>query len=561
MKRYVAFLLALVLTVGLLSGCRHEEKPSTAPEQGSSVSASADAVTEPDFSLDGKLNISWMMATQNMLSCSETPVMKYLQEKFNVSLDMTELVPADHDVQLELNISSNKVKNIVTRISIGLANEYGSYGAFVDFRPYIEAGYMPNVKAMIDKALSENPNNKSLLYDEQGHLYRIPGYNENPMPIYNFSYNAEAFAKAGYENPKTWNDVYNALKTIKAGRETFYPYKMRTLGNDQLGLQLTNFIISFTGGYANGQEFIGYDPESDSFLFAMDTKGYKEAIRFFNKMYSEGLIDPGFTTATVGNVHTAMKNGECVFTSDYMGGFTGVTGYEEYTGAFVPLSLPQADGQELTHGFRIAQFDVAAGTSVNAEVEKDPVLLGRILQILDYMYSGEFIRLQWYHPDICEGKYPAGNSDITTYEYEKDSNGNIIYKSEIYKASSVSDVQNQYFNWGIDSNFYNLNDPICNAAVHPYDSYYAFRDRLLTEQEMYVYVPLPLFTANEYKKINACESNLQTMFNLQMGGLIIQQFNSDEVFDEKWNQAVKAIREQGGDTLVNIYNTAYQRTK
>ena len=270
MKRFASLLLSCMMMTLLLAGCGDGgKKPGESNGGGSS---NADYV-KPDLSLEGKVNLSWMMPTQNMLSSAETPVMKYTANKFNVTLNMTEMGPEDHDVQVELNISNKQIKDIVTRIDHGLANEYGSYGAFLDLRPYIDNGYMPNVKAMIDKALAENPNNKSYLYDDEGRIFRIPNYNENPMPIYNFSYNKSAFEAAGYGEPQTWDDVYNALVAIKAGRSNFYPFKIRSLGTNQLGSQLTNFIISFTGGYANGQEFIGYDAQADQFVFGMDVPG------------------------------------------------------------------------------------------------------------------------------------------------------------------------------------------------------------------------------------------------------------------------------------------------
>ena len=552
-----------LLALMLLAGCGKEgktEDDNDRNEPGSDpVESNADYV-KPDFDLDGKITLSWMMPTQNMLSCAQTPVMEYVAEKFNVVLEMTEMAPADHDVQLELNISNGQIKNIVTRIESGLANEYGSYGAFLDLRPYIENGYMPNVKAMIDKALEENPNNASYIYDEEGHMFRIPNYDENPMPNFNFSYNKSAFAAVGYEEPKTWDDVYNALVAIKAGRSDFYPFKMRSLGTNGLGTQLTNFIISFTGGYANGQEFIGYDASSDEFVFGMDVPGYKEAIRFFNKMYNAGLIDPGYSTMSITAVFEAMKSGECVMTCDFMGGITGVAGYEDYTAAFVPMSLPQAEGQQQIHGFRISQCDRVAGTAVNAEVSDNPVLLGRVLQILDYMYSPEFIQMQWFYPDITEGSYPEGESDPTKYIYEK--NGDeYVYKESVYSFANLSDTQNKYFNWGIYANFYNLNDPVVNKNISPYDSYYAFRDQLIREQEKYVDIPAPIFKASEYKKVQGCETNLTVMYSAKIADLLTGRFESDEAFETAWQSALEAIKSQGGDTLVEQYNTAYQRMK
>jgi len=548
MKKILATLLAVLVVVSIV-GC------------GPTVTPSVAEYVVPDMSTDVKLNLTWMMASQSMLSAAETPAMKYVAEKFNVSLNMTELTPADHDVQLELNISGNKIKNIVSRIDINLANEYGSYGAFLDLAPYIENGHLPNIKAMIDKALEENSNNASLLYDDEGHIFRIPSYNENPMPIYNFSYNQEAFAAVGYPNPQTWDDVYNALVAIKGGKENVYPFQMRTLGTDQLGTQITNFIISFTGGYANGQEFIGYDPKTDQFVFAMETEGYKEAIKFFNKMYNAGLIDPAYSTASITTIHEAMRDGTCVMTCDYMGGFTGVTGYEEYTSAFVPMSLPQAEGQQQTHGFSIAQFDAYAGTAISAEVAKNPVLLGRILQVLDYMYSEEFINLQWYNPDVCEGSFEAGVTDPTKYTYQLNADGLPIYKDNVYAVTSLADMQNMYFCWSLYSAFYNLNDPICDASKAPYNRYYEFRDKLITETDKYVDVPLPIFTPGESKKINACESNMFTVFNMRMVTLLTGKFASDAEFDAQWKQTVNAVKDQGADTLVDIYNDAYQRMK
>lgn len=539
MKKIILVFLSVVLALGMFAGCGRTQPLD--PVQN---------FVEPDFDTTDKLKFDWKIPTQDTLSSGETAVMKYVKSKFNVTLNFDEQSPVDHSQKLDLLIASKQVPDIVSRIPYGTANEYGSYGMFLNLQPYLK--YMPNVQKIIDRAITENPYNKSVLYDDEGRIFRLPNFMENPIPIFNYAINEQMFADAGYPNPTTWTDVKSALVAIKASKGgNFFPFAMRK--QDNMGTQLTNFIISFTEGYAQGQQFIGYDKASDSFKLSTEIDGYRQAMDFVKELYAEGLINTKYNSMNGDELLKMMKDGQCAMTCDFMGGQTGTQGFEAETSAFRPLHLPAAPGKKQVDGYRILSFHEIAGTAVNVSVLGDKQKLGRVLSMLDYIYSDEFFKLQWYHPNVTEGNFPTGESDVTKYVYPKNSEGKEVYKykPEVYQKANLADVKNNYFNWAIYAHFRDLADPIAEPNQHA--KYYKFRQELI-DSNNYVEIPLPVFTAAQFKQIASLSATVTNRFNT----FIAQYIHAGTL---SWESFENTLKSEGGTKLIRIYNEAYAATK
>lgn len=513
-------------------------------------------VVEPDMSLEETLTIDWLCPTQDTLAVTETPMIQYIEKKFNVQFEVQQQQPSAHDQKVELLISRQEIPTMLTRIPVARANEYGDYGAFLNIEPYLE--YMPNFSKIIEQASEENANNDSILYDAEGRIYRVPNYTPNPYPIYNFSYNKAAFAEVGYSEPQTWNEVYEALKALKTKYPNSYPFAVRKT-DEGMSLTLNDFVISFTGGYGNSQEFYGYNAETDSFELSLDVDGFKEAIQFFNKIYTEGLVDPEFTSMDGNALLDRVQNKKVFMLCDFNGGFTGYSAEEERTRELYPMHLPSPtdDPNDATYGFRVANFDTVAGTAIDGEIVNDPLLLGRVLQIIDYMYSDEFVNIQWYHPNVTLGSYPEGtdiaNADPTAYNYTLDGDGNKQYDPKIYEKANIGDVINNYFNWSVYANFYNMNDPVCDPVR--FAPFYEFRSELITNTDKYVDVPTPVLTAREYKQVTAKNSLVKARFEMRINDFLTKPFT-----DADWEAFVTELKNEGGSELIEIYNEAYGRT-
>lgn len=508
-------------------------------------------IVEPDFSLEDTLTIDWLCPTQDTLGIAETPMMQYLANKFNVIFEVTQQMPSAHDQKVELLISRQEIPTMLSRISSARANEYGDYGAFLNIEPYLE--YMPNVSAIISDASKENPNNDSILYDIEGRIFRIPTYTPNPYPIYNFSYNKVAFTEVGYPNPQTWTDVEAALTALKAKYPNSYPFALRKT-DEGMSLALNDFVISYSGGYANSQEFYGFNPDTNQFELSLEIDGFKQGVEQFSRLYTNGLIDPEYSSMDGEALMKKMRDRKVFMTCDFNGGFTAYSAGEEETREFYPMHLPSptSNAVDASYGFRISNYDTMAGTALSGTVAKDPILLGRVLKIIDYMYSKEFVNLQWYHPDVTKGSYPEGSEDPTTYEYEL-VDGKKVYKPEIYEKANIGNVINNYFNWAAYANFYNLNDPVCDPVR--FAPFYEFREELITNVDKYVNVPMPIFTAKEYKQITAKNSLVKARFETR-----INEFVSKTFTDAQWNSFINELNNEGGSEMIEIYNEAYARS-
>ncbi len=569
-KKLLAMLFALVLAVSFLSACSRD---SGLPDNTKFV--------EPDFSTETKLTLGWIVPTQTTLSVTETAAMKYVQEKFNIGFGgsseqskMYELLPADHDQKVDLLLATNSLPDIITRMDYNLVNESGESGKLVNLKDYLD--YMPNVKALIEKALTENPNNANYLYDIEGNIYRIPNYCANPYPNFSYSYNPaifeESFADSETSSIRggltadveswgdTWEHVKTALKVVKTHMEKktgkkYYPLSYRNC--DDLGLLLSSVIMAYTDGYCNGQEFIGYDAEKDSFRFMADDPGYKEAIDFVKSLYKEELLNPTYNTRTADDVINGMRDETVAMTADFVGGWTGNLSESDRVGAFLPMDFPSKDASDPIWCYQIAQFHPTAGTSLNAKLLADPLKLGRALQMLDYMYSEEFINLQWYHPDVTNGQYKDGaaTGDISDYEYTlKD--GERTYKAEVYATATRGSILETYFNWTLQANFYDNNDPITDPSTAQGAAFYEFRDRMIdpANADNYVFVPVPSFDADQSTVVTSMKASVNDVFKTYMANYIA----TDNV---EWNSFVNTMKSTGGTILAETYIEAYKNNK
>jgi putative aldouronate transport system substrate-binding protein len=145
---------------------------------------------------------------------------------------------------------------------------------------------------------------KEQITNLDGKIYGFPSYNacfhcENSQRMW---LNQGWLDKLKLKAPTTTEEFYNVLKAFKNddpngnGKQDEIPLTSNIDGwhSELDGFLMNPFIISFTQGYSDMKlRLSAADGVIDSIA---DKDGYREGLRYINKLYAEGLIDPNAVT-------------------------------------------------------------------------------------------------------------------------------------------------------------------------------------------------------------------------------------------------------------------------
>jgi putative aldouronate transport system substrate-binding protein len=177
-------------------------------------------------------------------------------------------------------------------ICFSAAEIASNQSSFIALDDYIDDN-MPNFKAILEK----DPTMKALATSSDGHIYGLPGKKPCRPTVANQMFiNQQWLDNLGLSMPQTYEEYYNVLKAFKE--------------QDANGNGDPNDEIPYGQGYADSTMFfllpfgmnIGADNtylmsiKNGEPAFLPTIESYREGIKWMNKAYSEGLIDPEIYT-------------------------------------------------------------------------------------------------------------------------------------------------------------------------------------------------------------------------------------------------------------------------
>lgn len=177
----------------------------------------------------------------------------------------------------------------------------------------------------VDEALkTEMPTLSSFTVDDK--VLAIPYSNDYRIAYYN----TKQFEDAGIgEEPKTYDEVYESLKTIKEKGVSEHPYPLVLTAEEKAstGLIWTAYTMN---------DIVFNDDDT------LNEESIKEALNFYNKLIKEELIDPADKTADGGETYRRLTAG----TASYLTGPTSFIANVEnpekskVVGEVVPILMP-----------------------------------------------------------------------------------------------------------------------------------------------------------------------------------------------------------------------------
>ncbi|WP_168122868.1 extracellular solute-binding protein [Paenibacillus sp. HB172176] len=272
---------SMLLLAGTLAACsggnsgnnNGAETPSStnAGKTGNNTEATAKAEQPLDLSI-------MVPAFSTELPGNDSPVIKQLEDYTNTKIEMQFVPNSSYPDKMNITLASGQLPDImeVDRNAASFINAARS-GAFWELGPYLQD--YPNLS-------QANPiilNNSSI----DGKIYGI--YRARTLGRMGVSINKDWMENVGLGEPKTIDEFYNLLKAFKEDDP------------DQNGKDDTYGIVvtKYAGPWDIMQTWFGApnkwgEDENGKLVPTHMTPEYKDALKFFRKLYEEGLVNEDF---------------------------------------------------------------------------------------------------------------------------------------------------------------------------------------------------------------------------------------------------------------------------
>jgi len=516
MKKIISFVLAIIMTTAVFSGCTEEKIANDVYDPtikiGDTGGLKMPLTKTP-------MTIQWQVSSSDP-DINDRWFMEKLRKITGVDVQLFITQPSNTNQKLQPLIASGNLPDIIgATLKEDQAEDLALQGAFAAVDDYIDD--MPNFK----KIYVENEENNWIFESyvaSDGKLYGVNSYDVARDINHTFMYRKDVFDK---HNIKMWtnpDEFYTALKQLKELYPESTPYVSK----------MTDQIF---GKWAPGWGLVAHEPyfdEKDGKWRYSDTDPkYKEMLDFMKKLYNEGLIDPEFLTATQSAWTQKMTQPDKAFvTFDWI---DRMTMFKEQTATTVPeyeLSFANPIGPDQTYA-ETSKVGVAKHVKKQDEDREKACF-----QLLDFMYS------------------PFGTELMTMgiegETYELDENGMAKYLEFDGALPSMTDLVEKYgmFTQGMYSRFDRRS------------TYFNFTEALQEAQD-YVQDPAHISPADPILVFTAEETKEKSQY---LGELLKagKEFAVKYILgNESWDEWVKKAEKLGSEKLIEIYNNAQSRMK
>lgn len=508
MKRMLSIILVMSLVFLAAVGCSSAGSGDTGTASG----------TNGDKDKPKKIKIDMMIASWKGGGWPDNnhPIIKYIDDKFNVDLQIQWVPNANFYEKLNVIAASGKLPDVMRIDSPSQYLKWVEEGVFQDLKPQL-AQY-PHLQSIA------KPEEWALL-NPKDQIFGIPIYATAQNTIY---VRKDWLDKLGIPVPTpdtfTIDQFYDMAKAFTTqdpdGNGKNDTFGFSALGNASL-LGMPELFAPF--GLANGWK------EENGKLIPMQVQSdeWKAFLTFMSRAYKEGVLDKDFVTNT--NFNEKYAQGKVGF-ADMHYQFSQQTNQQLQTIApgakFVELAPPMGkDGMRGTSTPTSGTIKVVLSKDVDAE-KRD-----RILQLFDW----------WVSP---EGEDILKNG-IENIHYKKNSSGAYEMTDEL-KAEGEG-RQSLLWNWVLRNNSntfntYKWSDPtwakemeqsIDNAGKYPYKN----------ASDAY------LFSSNTYLEKGTAldESFHKTVIEIIAGKKPVESID----------EAIKEWKSSGGDQIIEEVNAAY----
>lgn len=384
MKRIVAFLLAVLMCVGLFAGCGNNEPVETTPPATDPVAAEGQETTEPaefSYPMEGGELTFWNWAngnvTANFPSFEATPLAGWLEEATGVKVDWID----DHsntDEAFQLMSTDDKLPDIIGHGWLSYAG--GTAGAEADglvirLNDIIDQ-YMPNFKAYLEA----NPDIDKMIKDDNGNYYFFPLINaKSGVYTYGAYVRQDWLNELGGQVPETVDEWYSLLTAVK---EKYGVVPYTTTWADLL----VRSPFAYAFGVGDGDYRID---DNGKVVYNRTSDEYKAFLETMAKWYSEGLLDQDVASIATADVRTKVINGEAFLSSGWLTSAVQPVEQASEDWDIQPIPTPVVNAGDVATDTSVSWLVSGNGAAITPDCENVELAA----RYIDYWYSEEGILL------------------------------------------------------------------------------------------------------------------------------------------------------------------------
>lgn len=302
-KKLLSILLISVLIVSVLGGCgtKNDDKTDSgnkAPTQdpGKQDNDGQPVVDDkPEYSevtveiFDRGTDAGKTDPTNNYYT---NWIKEKVLEELNIGVKFVAVSRWEETDQLNNLMAAGTAPDVCLTYSNDLIANYRDLGGLANLAPYIES-HLPNLNEFLgpDLALAGRDMIYRNMNTETGEVFSIPARRMNVAQAGTFI-RKDWLDKLGLPLPTTTQEYYDALKAFKeqdpggVGANNVVPFTMTS----DVRYRAFNLLESFVEPNLSEEERWVNTVIDRQYLLP----GYKEGVRFLNKMFHEGLIDNQF---------------------------------------------------------------------------------------------------------------------------------------------------------------------------------------------------------------------------------------------------------------------------
>lgn len=387
--RVIGFMMMAIMVLCMLSGCKKE----TAAKNGGTDTADTGPV---------KLKIwsNWDGVADICKSQGEAPYWKAYERATNTEI---EFVDSTGGLEaLSVLIASGDMPDIIIDYSINIPKGVQQSlhdGTIVALNDAMDAGYMPNFKAYMEK----DKEVERLTVNDEGQYAWAPMIRteDSPMVFGGNMIRQDWLDELGLQKPTTLKEMEDVLLAFKEkkGCDSGYSFAWKNY----------SYMVA-----ANGVVEDMYVDADGKVTYGCIQEGYKNFLKLFSRWYNMGILDPDGFTQNIDAFYAKLASGQTGLVFGYTGGELGKI--ESMKSQNPDMNFEPIPNPVMNKGDKFP-VDISAYrvNNIGAMITSSCTNVEAAAKFIDYVYSDEGIMLSNYGEEGKTYTKVDGKPELTDF--------------------------------------------------------------------------------------------------------------------------------------------------